>query len=55
MGDFCRLLNDGLIGGLDTIKRQDYFAMMGYMSRHSVGRDVVWTFYKNNYERLVQT
>lgn len=50
MRDFCRLLNDGL----DTIKRQDYFAMMGYISRHSVGRDVVWTFYNNNYERLVQ-
>jgi hypothetical protein len=53
--DFYRLLNEGLIGGPNTIKRQDYFNMMGYMSRHSVGRDTVWTFYKENYEKLVNT
>ena len=49
-----QLLNDGLTGGPDTIKRQDYFPMMGYMSRHPVGREVVWEFYKANYERLVE-
>jgi hypothetical protein len=51
---FLRLLNDGLIGGPDTIKRQDYFAMIGYMSRYPTGRETVWTFYKENYQRLVE-
>jgi len=46
-------LNDGLTGGPDTIKRQDYFPMIGYMSRHSIGRETAWTFYKENYEKLV--
>jgi hypothetical protein len=50
-----RLLLEGLIGGPNTIKRQDYFAMMGYMSRHPVGRETVWAFYKDNYQRLVNT
>ncbi len=50
-----RLLNDGLTGGSNTIKRQDYFAMMSYMSRHPVGRETVWTFYKDNYQRLINT
>jgi hypothetical protein len=47
-------LEDGLTGGPDTIKRQDYFAMMGYMSRYPVGRKIVWEFYQANYERLVE-
>ncbi len=51
---FLRLLDEGLAGGPDTIKRQDYFAMMGYMSRHSVGRETAWAFYKENYTRLVE-
>jgi len=48
------LLSEGLAGGMNTIKQQDYFAMMGYMSRHSVGRDAVWKFYQENYSKLVQ-
>ncbi|CAF1531968.1 unnamed protein product [Adineta steineri] len=50
-----RLLNEGLIGGSNTIKLQDYFTMMGYMSRHAVGREIVWNFYKNNYSDLINT
>ncbi|CAF0829161.1 unnamed protein product [Adineta steineri] len=50
-----RLLNEGLIGGSNTIKVQDYFTMMGYMSRHAVGREIVWNFYKNNYSYLINT
>ncbi|CAF0728802.1 unnamed protein product [Adineta steineri] len=50
-----RLLNEGLIGGSNTIKVQDYFTMMGYMSRHAVGREIVWNFYKNNYSDLINT
>jgi hypothetical protein len=41
------------MSGPDTIKRQDYFDMMEYMSSHSIGRKTVWTFYKDNYEKLV--
>ena len=26
---------------------------MAYMSRHPTGRDVAWTFYKKNFQRLV--
>jgi hypothetical protein len=48
-------LEDGLTGGPDTIKTQDYFAMMRYMSGHPAGRETVWKFYKDNYERLVNT
>ncbi len=44
---------EGLTGGPNTIKRQDYFAMISYMSHHAVGRETVWTFYKDNYQRLV--
>jgi hypothetical protein len=47
------LLLEGLTGGPNTIKRQDYFAMISYMSHHAVGRETVWTFYKDNYQRLV--
>lgn len=50
-----RLLNEGLIGGQNTIKRQDYFAMIGYMSQHPIGRETVWTFYKEKYDELVNT
>ncbi|CAF1247472.1 unnamed protein product [Rotaria sordida] len=50
-----QLLNDGLAGRPNTIKRQDYFTMMGYMSRHPIGRETVWTFYKDNYQNLVNT
>lgn len=52
---FLRLLNEGLVGGSNTIKRQDYFAMIGYISHHPVGREIVWTFYKNNYQKLIDT
>ncbi|CAF1112484.1 unnamed protein product [Adineta ricciae] len=48
-----RLLEDGIKGEPHTIKRQDFFSMITYMSRNPVGRDVVWTFYKENYQRLV--
>ena len=48
-----RLLEDGIKGEPHTIKRQDFFSMIAYMSRSPVGRDVVWTFYKENYQRLV--
>jgi hypothetical protein len=48
-------LNEGLRGGEDTIKTQDYFAMMDYMSRNPLGRKTVWEFYKENYEKLVNT
>ena len=27
--------------------------MMGYMSRHPIGRATVWSFYKDNYSELV--
>jgi len=47
-------LNEGLEGGLNTIKRQDFFAMIAYMSRHPTGRETAWTFYKNNFEKLVK-
>ncbi|CAF1192609.1 unnamed protein product [Adineta steineri] len=50
-----RLLNEGLVTGANTIRRQDYFAMMGYMSRHAIGRETVWSFYRDNYQRLVDT
>ncbi|CAF1318772.1 unnamed protein product [Adineta ricciae] len=50
-----RLLSEGLTGGPYAVKRQDYFTMMGYMSRHVIGRDIVWNFYKNNYSNLVDT
>lgn len=49
-----RLLNDGLIRGLNSIKRQDYFSMMAYMSRNPIGRETAWNFYKNNFDRLVK-
>lgn len=52
---FSRLLNDGLTGGPNAIKTPDYFTMMGYMSRHPIGRETVWTFYKDNYSNLVNT
>ncbi len=51
---FYRLLNEGLEGGLNTIKRQDFFAMIAYMSRHPTGRETAWTFYKNNFKKLVE-
>ncbi|UJR17738.1 hypothetical protein I4U23_004636 [Adineta vaga] len=50
-----RLLNEGLTDGSNTIRRQDYFTMMGYMSRHGIGREIVWNFYKNNYANLINT
>ncbi|CAF1636307.1 unnamed protein product [Rotaria magnacalcarata] len=50
-----KLLNEGLIGGPNTIKRQDYFPMMGHMSRHATGREAVWSFYKENYSNLANT
>ena len=50
-----RLLSEGLTGGPYAIKRQDYFTMMGYMSRHVIGRNIAWNFYKNNYSNLVDT
>ncbi|CAF0953859.1 unnamed protein product [Rotaria sordida] len=48
-----RLLNEGLESGPKKIKRQDFFAMMAYMSRHPIGREVAWTFYKNNFQKLI--
>ncbi|CAF3616264.1 unnamed protein product [Adineta steineri] len=48
-----RLLEDGLKGGSNTIKRQDFFAMIAYMSRNPTGRAVAWNFYKNNFQKLV--
>ncbi len=51
---YCRLLNEGLEGGPNTIKRQDFFAMIAYMSRHPIGREIAWTFYQNNFEKLVE-
>ena len=48
-----RLLREGLEGGRNSIKRQDYFAMIAYMSRQPVGREVAWSFYKNNFQKLV--
>ena len=50
---FCRLLQEGLEHGPYRIKRQDFFAMIAYMSRQPTGREVAWTFYKNNFQKLV--
>ena len=49
-----RLLNDGLAPvGVNKIRKQDYFLMVEFMSAHPVGRDIVWEFYRNNYQRMV--
>ncbi|CAF1272229.1 unnamed protein product [Rotaria sp. Silwood1] len=48
-----RLLNEGLESGPKKIKRQDFFAMIAYMSRHPTGREVAWTFYKKKFQKLV--
>ncbi|CAF2088041.1 unnamed protein product [Rotaria magnacalcarata] len=48
-----QLLYEGLNTGPNTIKRQDFFAMIAYMSRTLVGRETAWTFYKNNFQKLV--
>jgi len=48
-----RILREGLKGGPNTIKRQDFFAMMAYMSRNPTGRHTAWTFYKKNFQKLV--
>ncbi|UJR37822.1 hypothetical protein I4U23_030512 [Adineta vaga] len=48
-----RLLEDGMKTGPNAIKRQDFFSMIAYMSRNPTGRDVAWTFYKKNYQKLV--
>ncbi|CAF3811776.1 unnamed protein product [Rotaria sp. Silwood1] len=50
-----QLLNEGLSGSPNTIRSQDYFTMIGYMSRHPIGRETVWTFYKDNYQNVVNT
>lgn len=49
-----RLLNEGLTGGPNSIKRQDYFALMAYMSRQPTGREVAWKFYTKSYPKLVK-
>ena len=51
---FCRLLNEGLTGGPNSIKRQDYFAMMAYMSRQPTGRETAWNFYRKSYHKLLK-
>lgn len=48
------LLNEGLTGGPNSIKRQDYFAMMAYMSRQPNGREIAWNFYRNTFHKLVK-
>ncbi|UJR08425.1 hypothetical protein I4U23_012695 [Adineta vaga] len=48
-----RLLDEGSSGLFNSIKRQDFFRMMDFMTDHSVGRDVAWTFYKANYQKLI--
>jgi len=50
---FLRLLHEGLEHGPHRIKRQDYFAMIAYMSRNPTGRAAAWAFYKNNFQKLV--
>ena len=50
-----RILNEGIADESSTVKRQDYAAVMGYMSEHSLGRDTVWDFYKDNYQELLDT
>lgn len=50
---FSRLLTEGLESGPNTIKRQDFFSMIIYMSRHPTGREVAWKFYKNNLQKLI--
>ena len=51
---FCRLLNEGLTSGPNSIKRQDYFAMIAYMSRQPNGREAAWKYYTKNYQKLVK-
>jgi hypothetical protein len=51
---FFRLLNEGLDHGPNRIKRQDFFAMIAYMSRNPTGREVAWKFYRSNFQKLVE-
>jgi hypothetical protein len=47
-------LNEGLDHGPNRIKRQDFFAMIAYMSRNPTGREVAWKFYRSNFQKLVE-
>lgn len=48
-----QLLNDGLTSGNNKIRRQDYFQMIAHMSTNAIGRDTAWTFFRQNYPKLV--
>lgn len=37
----------------DLIEGQEYFDILVSMSQNPIGRDVVWNFYRHNYELLV--
>lgn len=54
---FCtrsfRLLEAAADTDADLIETQEFFDLMSSVSQNPIGRDIVWNFYRHNYEVLL--
>ena len=54
---FCtrsfRLLEAATDTDADLIETQEFFDLMTSVSQNPIGRDIVWNFYRHNYEDLL--
>ena len=49
---FSRLID--LARDISNVREQDYFTLLGMISNNRVGEPIVWDFYRNEWEYLVE-